>query len=440
MTQFFDRRLSLILVLLCLPLLFFPKINLISFGGRETAGVRIDDLMLVGFGMIFLVAQFVKNRYLRDIEFWLLTLVCFSLISFLLNKILVEEGWLRPQAVLVYALRIFEYFFFFYIGYEASRLLTIDRFMRYFFAWNLVIMVMQRYGLVGAFTPEGYQPLASWRCCGIGSFASETGLLLNMMFCYFAFAPDATFNERIVRLFPPTLRSVVRESYIYVLFLTFAFLILINGSRVALVALFIPFLVKMRGKISWRSPFTWFFISIFLVFSFLAISQLIMKFDALAGRSKGLLSWENLDLITKVWGSINTDFDPIGKESVAYEGNVDMSWWIRIHKWCYALKIYVTHPEAWLQGVGPGFAMAGLDGGLLRIFVEYGIIGSLLFWKFFGCIYHQSRQLKWILVVFGLNMIFFDAYLAYKPMSFLFLLSGFAYAVQAKSCPQAIPC
>ena len=41
----FDKRLAALLSLLCLPLLFLPKVNLLRFSG-ETAGLRIDDLLL----------------------------------------------------------------------------------------------------------------------------------------------------------------------------------------------------------------------------------------------------------------------------------------------------------------------------------------------------------------------------------------------------------
>ena len=46
--------------------------------------------------------------------------------------------------------------------------------------------------------------------------------------------------------------------------------------------------------------------------------------------------------------------------------NYDMSWWMRIQKWCYALKMYVMHPISYLQGVGPGFATPALDGGFVE--------------------------------------------------------------------------
>ena len=121
--------------------------------------------------------------------------------------------------------------------------------------------------------------------------------------------------------------------------------------------------------------------------------------------------------------------NPVGNE-VILAANYDMSWWMRIHKWIYVIKAYVTNPECYLQGLGPGFAWAALDGGLLRIFVEYGIIGSFLFWKFFSSIYHINRQLKWMMISFMINMVFFDAYLAYKTMSFLLFIAGDAFERQ----------
>jgi hypothetical protein len=77
--------------------------------------------------------------------------------------------------------------------------------------------------------------------------------------------------------------------------------------------------------------------------------------------------------------------------------------------------------------------MAGLDGGFLRILTEYGIIGSFLFWKLFSTIYHKTLQLKWMVISFAINMIFFDVHLAYKPMSLLFFITGFAYTIRSEN-------
>ena len=87
--------------------------------------------------------------------------------------------------------------------------------------------------------------------------------------------------------------------------------------------------------------------------------------------------------------------------------------------------MYITHPECYRQGVGPGFAWSALDGGLIRILTEYGLIGVLvIFWRLFSLLYKINPQLKWMIIAFLMNMIFFDAYLAYKSTSFLFFVAG----------------
>lgn len=172
--------------------------------------------------------------------------------------------------------------------------------------------------------------------------------------------------------------------------------------------------------------------TLFIIAATFTSIHFIMENKAIINRSVGLLSFTNIDLIGLVWNQISIDYDPIGREAVLYQA-YDMSWWMRIHKWIYALKIYYLNPQCWLQGVGPGFAMAALDGGFLRILTEYGMIGCFLFWKFFSAIARQSEQLKWMVIAIGINMIFFDVYLAYKPMSLLFLVSGCTWATQKQS-------
>ena len=47
---------------------------------------------------------------------------------------------------------------------------------------------------------------------------------------------------------------------------------------------------------------------------------------------------------------------------------------------------------------------------------------------FFKEIYKQSEMMKWMIIAFVINNMFIDIYLAYKPMSLLFLASGYVYA------------
>lgn len=435
--RLFDLKTSFIILMLCLPLLFIPKINLVNFSG-ETAGIRIDDIVLLSFSLILFWAHFGLRKKVYDIERWVLALTAFSFLSFGLNRIFVGLGWLHVDAKIFYCIRMLEYFLFFYIGAMAIRFsyFSARNVIWAFFLWNLVIILLQKAGLMGTWSSWGFTWNASYRTAGIASFPSEMGALLNLMFCYLIF--DESRRPNSVNILPGPLRKFLSASYVYWMFLICAILVIFTGSRIAIVALLLPFLVKLKDEISFRKVS-----SLIIAIPLVAVGVIVMIFliqntYSIAARSYGLISTANFDLIIKVWENIALDHDPIGNESVAM-GDYDMSWWMRIHKWCYALKIYYLNPECWLQGVGPGFAMGGLDGGFLRILTEYGIIGSYMFYKLFQVIWRQSRQMKWVLIAFFFNMIFFDAYLAYKPMVMIFFMSGCAYAEKVSRASDPLP-
>lgn len=424
--RLFDRQSSFWILLCCLPLLFLPKINLISFGGRETAGVRIDDICLMILSFVVFWGHFSLERQLKDIELYVVVITAFAVFSFSLNRLFVSLGWLHVDANIFYSLRLFEYFLFFYIGTFATVFFRVSTIIKAFFVWNLVLMLMQKVEVIGQFSTEGYLATASGRVAGIASFPSEAGLLLDMAFCYLIY--DTETNKQLRALMPPSLRYVYDKTYTYLLFLLTAALVIFTGSRIAIVALVVAFLFRLKDDLkAKRSIGSWILAVLFVAIAACTMTVLILNTQSVFIRSAGLLSFKNLELVSVVWDQIDLSHDPIGQESVR-SGSYDASWWMRIHKWCYALKIYCMHPECYLQGVGPGFAMAGLDGGFLRILTEYGIIGSFLFWKLFSIIYHKTLHLKWMVISFAINMIFFDVYLAYKPMSLLFFITGYAYS------------
>jgi hypothetical protein len=426
--HFFDKKSSFWLCLGCLFLLFLPKINLISLGARETAGIRIDDLVLLGFCLIIFVAHFALKLTMCPLERSIIALLFFSLFSFFSNKILVAMELLNVHASILYCLRMFEYFLFFYVGILSASFFGLSRVMKAFFGWNLLLMVLQKAGIIGQFSVVGYITNATDRVSGIASFPSEAGMLINMAFCYLIFEDEK--NPRWQKILPANLRAFYNETYVYWMFLISSTLVIITGSRIAIVGLVIPFIVRIYRELRKGGVGSWFLASLFLGAAALLTTVMIQKTASISKRSAGLLSFKNLELIKVVWNNINLDYDPIGHESVAYGSQYDMSWWMRIHKWCYALKIYYLHPECYLQGVGPGFAMAALDGGYIRILCEYGLIGCCLFWRVFSTIYRQSTPIAWMVISFMINMIFFDVYLAYKPMSLLLFASGATFAYQ----------
>lgn len=432
-TRLFNKPFSFLLVLCSLPLLFLPKINLISVGGKETAGVRLDDIVLLLLSALLFWSHFSLKKKIGEIERWVFAIAAFSLLSFLLNRFFVSQGWLHVNASVFYCLRILEYFVFFYVGAMAAQFFNPSDVVKAFFAWNLAIMALQKLGVVGQFSVEGYLPSATDRVVGIASFPSEAGMLLDLAFCYLIY--DEGINRRYTSWLPPDVRSFFRQTHVSWLFLFTSALVIITGSRIAIFALAYVFLFKLIKMCQRGSIGSLIANGALLASAIAAAAFLIMQTSSVSGRSADLFSMKNIELIGKVWDGINLSYDPIGNESIKYTA-YDMSWWMRIHKWCYALKIYWLHPECWLFGVGPGFAMAALDGGWLRILTENGLVGCFLFWKLFSAISRQSVQLKWMVVAFAINMIFFDVYLAYKPMSLLFFVSGTAWAAKTVAASQ----
>lgn len=431
----FNVKTSWFFTIVCITLLFLPKINIISFSGRETAGIRTDDLVLLFFSILLFWGHLSTKQTFSNIEKTLFTIVIFSLFSYASNQLLIKFDRLHVEANILYALRIFEYFLFFYVGYYAMRILNLNKLIFFYFALNTALMTFQKCGWIGYWGLYGYESTCVYRCAGIASFPSEMGMLLNLVFCYLLFkreevlAPLKKFFFRYTFIF-----LMVETVYPFLLFLLTGALLMINGSRISFLAHIFIFFLYLVTKTKYRILFfsSTLFFSIILGVSFGQSTSI--KNSTLVERSEAIFSMKNIDLIEKVWLSIDTTEDPIGKESVKHNSTEeDTSWWMRIHKWLYALKIFVNHPETYFQGIGPGFAMAALDGGTLRIFVEYGIIGTILFFVLFYQIANISEPLKYCMIAFMINMIFIDVYLAYKPMALLFFMTGYAHAEKIKA-------
>jgi CDP-diglyceride synthetase len=123
-----DKTLYLLSVF-CVILLFLPKINIISFE-NETAGLRIDDFILLFFSFILGFAFLYNEKTINKIEYWLIYIVSLSIISFIINHLLVIYGVIHVKAKLYYAIRICEYFLFFYIGRMAKSYLSLTKIIK----------------------------------------------------------------------------------------------------------------------------------------------------------------------------------------------------------------------------------------------------------------------------------------------------------------------
>lgn len=417
----FEKKAGLLFLFFTVPLLFLPKINLISFAS-ESAGLRIDDLILLIAGLFLFWAHIQLHQRLYHIEAWILGITFFGFLSFLSNQWLVSMGVLVLNAKIFYCIRLLEYFIFFYIGALAAHIVQGKIIIQALFMWNVLLMILQKFRLSGAITTEGYADDVAGRVFGVASFPSEMGLILNLLFCYFMF--DESAQSKILKIFPSYIRSIFHQLYPYWMFAFFATFIVLTGNRISILALLICFVFKIKNEFKWKS-----IAPLLLVIALspiiVGIIYLITSTD-LYERSAELLTLNNFKLLNIVWDKIDLAKNPVGNEVTASD-QYDMSWFLRVHKWIYIIKVFIYHPECYLQGLGPGTAWAALDGGILRILVEYGIIGFLLFWKFFSTLAKINRQIKWMTISLAINMVFFDAYLAYKAMSIYLFVGGMSF-------------
>jgi uncharacterized membrane protein len=153
-------------------------------------------------------------------------------------------------------------------------------------------------------------------------------------------------------------------------------------------------------------------------------------------RSQKLLKLENINMFIDLLGKMKVEkmsmLDSYAFLSLDDNVKYDMSWFIRMHKWCFAIKSFIFHPHAYFIGLGPGFCGSALDGGLLRLLTENGVIGSFFFLSFFykGC--RTDPGMRVLFVTFLLYMTFIDIYLAYKAMSICFFLMGMFQSMQSQ--------
>lgn len=429
--RFFDQKLSFVLLLTTLPLLFLPKINLLALDPGETAGLRIDDLVLFLFGSFLMWSHVLSHQRLYKIEGWVLLITAFSLFSLLTNRLFVSLGLLPMDAKIFYVVRPMEYFLFFYIGAIASRHMNGIVIIRAFFLLNLILMALQKLNLAGGILATGYHADVSVRVQGIASFPSEMGLLLNLLFCYMIY--DDSGPSKFANLFrSPPIKHLLRKAYPYAMFCLFGTFVIFTGNRISIFALIICFLFRLIKEFNLRSAVSWGMVTVLIPLVLAGTAYIIVQTAGVYERSIDLFSWRNFELIEIVWDKIDITKAPAGTGIISSE-HYDMSWWIRIQKWLFAVKCYVMNPECYLQGLGPGFCGAALDGGILRIVVEYGVIGSILFWQFFAALYRLNMQAKWMVIAFAINMIFFDAYLAYKTMSLLLFTCGYIFEHQRRT-------
>lgn len=391
-----------------LSLFILPKINIIDVGGGFNAGLRIDD------GLILLMAALIfGTRMIKRVATPISTIEK----KFFIFLLIITAGTLISslgynRGTILFPIRFAEYFIFFYLGriFFSSRL-SIKSLMTTVFFVNVTVALLQFAHVIGGFTVRGYTPDVSERVVGITSGPWELGVILNFVCCYFL------VNEK----------SSLKK---YVILIIATAVILLNGSRMSLVAQAVITLAYFVSASSFISVLKK---SLFLI-PILLVAVLVFEGSEVSNRSESLASWDNVESLVSSYSNVQLkeeipSWDELG---VLKGGDLDTSWSMRGIKWIYAIKLFLSSPLFMLLGVGSGAFGNALDGGWLRIVTEWGIIGSTAFVMFLLLVKKLNATMRLMMIAFAVNMLMIDIYMAYKVMSFILFCAGYYYKEQTR--------
>jgi hypothetical protein len=395
----FSRPTGQILGWTGLLLLFIPKLNVIGLQVGGAAGLRIDDLLLLFCFFLFAsILLYYSDVRPRKIELFFGIWVGAQLASNLVNVTL------YGRSSYLYSLRFIEYFLFFYFGYYFAQRNDLRKVAKAILWINGPIMVLQMFGIVGGFASAlpGYTANVG-RPIGLTGGPWEIGVLINFCLAILLFDGDVT-----------------KKAAIKVFLITTA-LVLLTASRMAMVtqlAIIIAF-YRHRGRNTlsflWKSGVA------------LTILAAVLWFvpNPLQKRSQKLFDIENLRYMQQMYE--RTPDNPSLDAFYDFENqdDSDMSWVMRVSKWCVVIKLWMRDSTNPIFGLGPGGIGVALDGGWLRVVIETGFLGLISLLALAPCIWRISQTLRIMLLSIAINMLMLDIYLAYKVMAFLFFTAGY---------------
>ena len=383
------------------PLCVFliPKMDILSIGNFN-AGLRIDDFIIL-FIFIFFLMNIVYSHELKitktELMFYLF--IATSFLGTLISSLFYSRG------TILFPIRFIEYFVFFYIGAFLSRNdFNIRNLILAVFVANCAVALMQNFHIIGGFNVRGYQPDVSERVIGLTSGPWELGVILNFVICYFLINAKKTYSR-------------------YAILAIATVFIMLTGSRMAMLAQALIFLIFMLSNNTVLSLFKKAFIAIpivIVVYMYFGDSNVALRSDA-------LLNYSNIQTAADYFRGVSVsehvpDWDTLGMMS---GDDIDMSWSMRATKWAYAFKLFLTSPLYWIFGVGAGSFGNALDGAWLRLLSEHGVLGLSFFVAFLLKVRKFGSTMNLFVIAFAINMLMIDIYMSYKVMSMFLFFAGY---------------
>ena len=401
-----------VMIIIFFTLICIPKVNLISFAG-ESAGLRIDDIII--FASAFVL--FYKNKLIPvkiDRAFLIYYLFAFiTLISYFVNRVFSDD----PS--LFYVIRNLEYFIFFVAGTLLANPLKLIKFLYTYFVIQVVAIILQYFSLFPSFSSTDGMIFGYLSGTTGGPWEVATTLSLTT----------------IVILDYLLLNKKYNTSFFMLIFTSLIFLFL--GQRSPVVATMLIFLLSIYLRVGFFKyliniksllifvtlPIFYYLFLIFQSQGFIYKDDLIVRF-ILIFNSSGIIT-AFVDYYNYIDTDVPNRFSRIPIRSWEALSHIDLSLVQRIEKWAYAIKTFASlMPLSIFIGIGPGWSGPSLDSGILRLFIENGLIGAIFYFSFLYEVFKKNRNSIFIILILLLNMVFIDVNISYKVMALFLFIAG----------------
>jgi hypothetical protein len=114
--------------------------------------------------------------------------------------------------------------------------------------------------------------------------------------------------------------------------------------------------------------------------------------------------------------------------TLAVDVDADRSGTLRIFRWASLIKSAMAHSDSIMIGMGPSFGSAAVDGNFVRIFIETGVIGLLVFLIFLRSLMQgkndRSGAFREFVLILVITACFIDIFTSYKTMLLFWLWHG----------------
>ena len=417
--------------LLCLTLVFFPKIDVIKI---SESGIRIEDILTASILLLMMtdLKNILKNEKIKKITSIFGVYILFCIISMLIGW---KFGYVNLITSMLFVIRKIEYFVFIYFGYQYYKYhknnnFKLDKIVNIITFFHLGVCLLQLFGIIGSFNAGGYSPnLHQGRITSIFNGSYEFSAFMLIITAYYI--SDICFNK---------LKNINKVNIFGLV--TASILIFLSNSRISVVILLLEYLLGIIKKLHIKPSKKTILIIGGSLCGIIGCIALLFNFGMFKNSRFAQISLNGYIESIKC-AMENRDFDNYLNtgswftSEVCYDVGTDASFNLRFNHWAQLLDGFFRHP---LFGLGPSITTEAADGNYIRILVESGVVGIvlwiLLLIQIFKSLTKNNQlnyfaKLSFYSVLIG--AIFIDLFEASRIMPLFWLIIGWVVSYNEKN-------